>query len=165
MLECTAEDIAQCLKKAPNINSAIKNFLKREVKKGDPAEKFAKSLRTVMSAPTEGAALKFVEESLPKFQNHLYSVACYAYYEFVSQLAGSVVEKYADDFNATFEINEEGQLKYKDETKFKTISDKALEILRKGLNDAGFGGSPFMKNVTMISIFERPVIDVLAPKL
>lgn len=164
MLECSAEDIAQSLKKAPNINAAIKNFLKREVKKGDPAEKFAKSLRSAISSPGDGVALKFVEDSLPKFQNHLYSVACYAYYEFVSELAGSVVEKYADDFNATFEINE-GQLKYKDEGKFKTISDKALEILRKGLNDAGFGGSPFMKNVTMISIFERPVIDVLAPKL
>ena len=150
MLECTNEDIFVCLKKAPNINAAIKNFLKREIKKGDPAERFAKSLKAAFSSPNEEAAKKFIAESLPKFQNHIYSVACYAYYEIVSKMAETVVSEYADEFNATFEI-QDGVLTYKDESKFKKISDNALGILKNGLKDAGFGDSPFMKNVALIS--------------
>jgi hypothetical protein len=50
------------------------------------------------------------------------------------------------------------------EAKFKKIADEALSILRNGLKENGFGDSAFMKNVTMLSIFERPVIEVLAKK-
>lgn len=163
MLECTADDITTCLLKAPNINAAVKNFLKREVKKGDPAEKFAKNLKDILTSSDEKRSLQFISEAMPKFVNHLYSVACYAYFDVVGKLASSVVEKYADDFNATFEVND-GKLSYKDEAKFKKIADEALAILRTGLKENGFGDSPFMKNVTMLSIFERPVIEVLAKK-
>jgi len=163
MLQCDASDITNCLLKAPNINSAIKNFLKREVKKGDPAERFAKTLKDVLASQNEVRSQQFVAEAMPKFVNHLHSVACYAYFEVVGKLAAAVVDKYADDFNATFEIAD-GVLSYKDETRFKKISDEALAILRNGLKEQGFGDSAFMKNITMLSIFERPVIEVLAPK-
>lgn len=163
MLDCTASDINTCLRKAPNVNSAVKNFLKREVKKGDAAEKFAKTLREILSSPDEARSLDFITASMPKFLNHLYSVACYAYFEPIGKLASSVVEKYADGFNATFEVQNDA-LVYKNEGEFKRISDEALAILRAGLKDMGFGDSLFMKNVTMLSIFERPVIEVLAKK-
>ncbi|MDZ4786037.1 MAG: hypothetical protein SGJ02_08170 [bacterium] len=164
MNECTADDITEVLKKAPNVNSAIKNFLKREVKKGDSSEKFVKSLRDVLLSKNETAARDFISGALPKFLNHIYSIACYAYFESMSKLAENIVEKYADDFNATFEIIE-GKVKYKDEKKFKVISSEALKIIHETLAAQGFAESAFMKNVALISVFERPVIDVLTDQL
>ncbi len=163
MLECSATDIHNCLRKATNINAAVKNFLKREVKKGDPSEKCAKTLKDIFGSQDQARSLDFVATSMPKFLNHLYSIACYAYFEPIGKLASSVVEKYADDFNATFEV-QNNILAYKNEGEFKRISDEALSILRSGLKDMGFDDSPFMKNVTLLSIFERPVIEVIAER-
>ncbi len=164
MLECTVDDIYDVLVKAPNINSAVKNFLKKEAKKGQPSEKFAKSLRDAFGSKNEERAKRFIDDSMTPHMSYIYSITCYAYFEFVSKLAEAIVNKFADDFNSTFEIVDE-KVNFKDEKKFKTISEQALKIINENLNEFGFTDSNFMKNVALISVFERPVIDILTPNL
>lgn len=163
MLECTADDIYEALDKAPNVNAAIKNFLKREGKKGDPSERFAKGLRQVFSTNNEVLRKKFINDTMPQHLNYFYSVACYAYFEFVSKLAENIVNQYADDFNNTFEIVE-NKLNFKDRAKFDAISAQALDMMDAELKELNFSGSQFMRNVALISVFEQPVIEILAPK-
>lgn len=157
MLEYTAQDAYTVLKKSTNINAAIKNFIKREIRKGDPGEKFAKNLRNVLISKNEQTALDFIDGALPQFTNHLVTIACYAFPEFINNLVEEIVEKYADDFNATFEVTED-RLGYKDKAKFESIAKEAIGIIREKIKAEGMGDSPFMRNVIYLSIFEPAVI-------
>ncbi len=162
MLPYTVSHILDAFAKAKNLNASMKNFLKREVKRGDPAEKFTKDLRDVLLSDDVNRSEQFFAKHLPKYESHLFVAAGYAHYDLVNGLAASIVERYADDFNATYEVQDE-KLTYKDRPNFEKLAKEAITLISAGLKPSGLDGSPFMLNVVFVSIFTREVIGAIEP--
>lgn len=160
MFSFTTEDVVGSLKRAENINSALKHFLKREVRRGDPAERFVKDLREVMLGKDENRAFSFIEKKRPDFDSHLIAIGSYAHSEMVMSLANQIVEKYADTFNATYEVKDD-DIALKDKGAFETIMKEVSDIVSKNLKGAGFGDSVFMQSVVFSTVFDRPVLKYL----
>jgi len=156
----TTEDVVGSLKRAGNINSALKHFLKREVRRGDPAERFVKDLREVMLGKDDTRALSFIDKKRPGFDSHLIAIGSYAHSEMVMNLANEIVEKYADKFNATYEVQDD-DIALKDKKGFETIMKEVTEIISTNLKGAGFGESVFMRSVVFSTVFDRPVLKYL----
>jgi ribosomal protein S17E len=156
----TTEDVVGSLKRAGNINAALKNFLKREVRRGDPAERFVKDLREVMVGKDETRALNYIEKRRPGFDSHLVAIGSYAHSEMVMVLANQIVEKYADRFNATYEVKDE-DIAVKDKKEFESIMKEVSGVITQTLKEAGFGDSVFMQSVIFSTVFDRPVLRYL----
>jgi len=156
----TTDDIVASLKRSDNLNAALKHFLKREVRRGDPAERFVKDLREVFAAKESTRALAFIEKKRPAFDSHLVAIGGYAHGDIVMGLASEIVEKYADSFNATYTVVGE-DLEVKDGAGFDRIVAEAIAIVTARLTDAGFGDSPFMQSVVLATVFDRPVLRYL----
>jgi hypothetical protein len=156
----TTEDVVGSLKRAGNINAALKNFLKREVRRGDPAERFVKDLREVMVGKDETRALNYIEKKRPGFDSHLVAIGSYAHSEMVMVLANQIVEKYADRFNATYEVKDE-DIAVKDKKEFESIMKEVSGVITQTLKEAGFGDSVFMQSVIFSTVFDRPVLRYL----
>lgn len=160
MFSFTTEDVVGSLKRAGNINAALKNFLKREVRRGDPAERFVKDLREVMVGKDETRALNYIEKRRPGFDSHLVAIGSYAHSEMVMVLANQIVEKYADRFNATYEVKDE-DIAVKDKKEFESIMKEVSGVITQTLKEAGFGDSVFMQSVIFSTVFDRPVLRYL----
>lgn len=156
----TTDDIVESLKRSENLNAALKHFLKREVRRGDPAERFVKDLRDVFTAKDPSRALGFIEKKRPAFDSHLVAIGGYAHGEIVMGIANAIVEKYADRFNATYTVVGE-DIEVKDTAGFDTIVGEAIALVTARLTEAGFGDSPFMQSVVLATVFDRPVLRYL----
>ena len=160
MFSFTTEDIVGSLKRSENLNSALKHFLKREVRRGDPAERFVKDLREVMLGKDESRALNFIEKRRPGFDSHLIAIGGYAHGEMVMNLANQIVEKYADRFNATYDVKDE-DIAVKNKGEFDTIIKEVSTLVTTNLKTAGFGESDYMQSVVFSTVFDRPVLRYL----
>ena len=163
MLPYTNKEIVDCFLSAKNPNSAVKTFLKKEVKKGDQAGKFAKTFRSVLtSADTqkESRVGGFVEKYLPDYEMHFISIASYAHPEIVENVANEIIDQFAEEFNETYEMDGD-DLKVKDKTNFDRIGKQSLGIIDSKLTEHGFGSNAFLKNVVMVSIFDYKVLEVV----
>ena len=160
MFSFTTEDVVGSLKRAGNINSALKNFLKREVRRGDPAERFVKDLREAMLGKDEARAFQYIDKKRPGFDSHLIAIGSYAHSEMVMTLANQIVEQYADRFNATYEIQSD-DIAVKNKKEFDAIMQEVSGIVSKNLKDKGFGESVFMQSVVFSTVFDRPVLKYL----
>ncbi len=160
MFSFTTEDVVGSLKRAGNINAALKNFLKREVRRGDPAERFVKDLREVMLGKDEARVHNYIEKKRPGFDSHLIAIGSYAHSEMVMNLSNQIVEKYADRFNATYETQTD-DIAVKDKKEFDAIMQEVSSLISKNIKDAGFGESVFMQSVVFSTVFDRPVLKYL----
>lgn len=156
------EDVANCFLNAKNPNAAIKNFLKREVQKGDPSVKVVKDLKSILTS-AEGVRQErlhaFFERHMEKYEKHFMSVAGYAHAEVVNPIADEVIEEFAEAFNETFEEADSG-IVVKDRKKFESIAKKAVEKISTELKKSD-SDSVFLQGVVVVSIFEQPVLDEL----
>ena len=163
MLPFTNEDAVAVLMKAPNLNSALKNFLKREIKAGDPAGRFIKDLKSLSSSIQIKPFEDYVAQSRPAFDNHLLVIGKYAQVDQVNNIVGLIVEQYAEDFNSSYQTEElaEGAQKIAvtDKPKFEKIVKAAVDIISKEQATAGYPDSNFFKNLVLLSVFDRPVLD------
>jgi hypothetical protein len=156
----TTDDIVESLKRSANLNAALKHFLKREVRRGDLAERFVKDLREVFAAKDPTRALGFIEKKRPAFDSHLVAIGGYAHGEIVMAIANEIVEKYADSFNATYAVVGE-DIEVRDSAGFDKIVGEAVAIVTARLTAAGFRDSPFMQGVVLATVFDRPVLRYL----
>ncbi len=148
--------IVACFRRAPNINAAMKSFLKREVKKGDGAERFVKDLREALLSENEDRAVAFVERKLEPFEAHLVALGGYLHAQFVTEVAGAIVEKFADEFNASYEVRGD-ELALRNEKRFHEIVREVLESIQGHIEAHGLS-SYFMTCVLLNAIFDRPVL-------
>lgn len=163
MLEFTSEDAVNVLMKSGNLNAALKHFLKREIQNGDPAGRFVKDLRTFVDKPNTTQFKAYVDRMRGKFELQLIAIGGYAHSNLVSSIASQVVEKYADDFNKTYETEGE-TVKIKDQKGFDAIVKDVFGIIDGELKGAGLGESQFLRNSILVNIFDRPVLQKILKK-
>ena len=163
MLPFTAQDTVAVLKKSGNLNAALKNFLKKELKAGDPASRFVKDLRELVDSPNTARLELYIQNSKDKFPAHLIGIGRYAHLEASGKIVETIIEKYAEDFNKTYE--EIGEtIKVTDKKKFDEIVKQALTTIDTGAKECGFADSAYFKNIVLQSTFNPPVLAVIFPK-
>lgn len=151
------EEIAEALIAAKNINAAAKSFLKREVAKGSPGEKFVKSARRVLSQNDSVDGVKeFLEKNLEKNEPYIMGLVAKAYSTEIDPIVAQVFDKYADDFNETYSVTN-GDFSYEDEGKFKEIVAACDRLIMDALKEAELPTSTFMKLVLYQVIFDDNV--------
>jgi len=160
VLPFTTDDAITTLRQAENLNAALKHFLKREVRRGDPADRFVKDLKPLLLGADLTRAGGYLERKRPQFDPHLIGIGGYAHSDLVTAVAGQIVEKYADDFNATYQSNG-STITVSNQAKFDEIVGAANKVIDETLVTRGLGASSFMKNVLLAAIFEQPVLRYL----
>lgn len=162
MIDYTIADAVNCLKEAKNLNSAVKHFLKKELRPGDPAEKFAKELRDVIERGDNTQIKKFFERHMPKFERQLFAIGGYAHWDFIGAAIERIGAKFADQFNTTYSSSESG-VSINDKNRFNSIAKEALQAVDQELSTNGFEKSSFMKNIMLSSLFEPAVLEHVNP--
>lgn len=152
----TAEDAVAALEKSPNLNSSLKNFLKREVRRGEPGERFVKDLRAAFEGG-EARALAFVRGAIDKFERHLVALGSYAHADLVAPLAQQILDQHADTFNDTYRMGTE-EIEVTNRSAFDEIVAKVMATIDETLAEHGFAESFYMKNVVLVTIFEPAVL-------
>ena len=136
-MNITPTDVEAVLATAPNLNAALKTFLKREGRPENSVEPFVKSLRPVVARNRDGELLRYIEQHYPTKEAHFALLASYAFPTIREPIVASVFEKYADAFNATYERTESGirltnPEKFRSKTaKYEFNVDKAIDVLEK----------------------------------
>ena len=157
MLGYQSSEVVEAIHSAPNVNSALKNFLRNEIQKGDPAAKFVKKLRTLASAKSSEALQSFIDQSLPKFEKHLFVIARYAHGNAVAEISSAIVENFAEDFNATFEKKGDG-VEVLNKEKFSEIVSQVVKNIESRLEQGSLPQGGFMKSLMLDWIFEPEVL-------
>jgi len=158
MFDYTIADVVRTLRMAKNLNSAVKHFLKHEIKPGDSAGKFAKELRDVVLSNNDLAIESFFKRYLPQYERHLLAIGGYAHWDFIGKLVEEIGESYADAFNQTYAVSE-SEFTMKNEKEFSCIAKQAVERVVAELKAREFGDSMFMKNIVLSSLFEPKVLE------
>ena len=157
MASYTSLDIAGALRSAKNPNAALKNFLKHELRSGDPAERFVKDLRTAVGVKRTEALDRLVQQGFERFEKYLLAILRYAYLEGLSAIADPVVTRYAEDFNKTYERTD-GKIVIKDEAAFRKIFSEVQGLFEKGLAEQNLGPAGLMKSVLTTFVFDPDVV-------
>lgn len=156
MLSYSSEDIVEIFQKAPNLNAAVKSFLKREVNKGDPAEKFAKAFK---SACGQEERLKtFITKQHERFQREFMLLANYAHADFIGDVSEEIITTHSESFNETYS-READSVKITDQGEFNNIIKKAFSIVDHACKSKGFPSSGFLKNVFIATVFDEDLIE------
>ncbi len=157
MLPTTIEEVEQSFLKAKNLNSALKNFLKREGTANPQAAAFAKDFRAAAGSAKAPAMRAFLERNYPKREIFFVGIARYAHPELVESTVGKIIDTHAEAFNATYERGE-GGVTVKDAATFKKIVKSVDELIGQGLASAEVPQSNFMRNALLASVFEPEVL-------
>lgn len=158
MLPYSTEDAVSVLSKSQNLNAALKNYLKREVPNGDPAARFVKDFRAAIDSSNTARLQSYIEKARPQYDLPLIGICGYAHMETVGQIVTVIANKFADEFNSTYDSSG-GTLKFKNQKRFDEIMKEALRMLDSELEKRDFRNSTFMKNAVLATIFEKAVLD------
>ena len=164
MLEFTNADAAESLQSAGKLNSAVKNFLRNEIQKGDPAGKFAKQLRELAGKSDPENLTKFLEKHGEKYSEVLFVLTRYAFQDQVSQVAEVLVTEYAEKFNETYESSASG-ITITNEPEFRSLTKEILSEMEKLMKEQELPVNSFMKNVLIMWIFEEGVAEEVVATL
>lgn len=161
MLPFTTEDATAVLKKSANLNSALKNFLKREIKAGDLGARFVKDLKDLSASAQSKLMEEYISKSRPAFESHLLAIGKYAHTDGVNDIVGAIVDRYAEEFNATYDTKDD-KIVVSNHAKFKSIVAEAMMLIDTMQQSSGFGGSTYYKNLVILSVFDKPVLEYLS---
>lgn len=157
MLKTTLDEVDQAFKVAKNLNSALKNFLKKEVKDNEPLERFVKDFRISASSGRPAAVRAFIEQKYNVYPSYFLFVAQYAHAAFINPFSDSIFNKFGEAFNSTYEEISTG-IKIKNSVDFSSIVKEVISNLEEALKIANLPVSNFMKNTVLICIFEENVL-------
>ena len=156
-------EVVEVFKQAHNINAAIKKLLKQEVRRGSSEERFFKDFRNVVVSPRAADLLEpFIERHYASEGRYFMVVAGYLYDEAMVDISGKIIDRYADDFNTTYE-QRESEIEIKDEARFAAIAKEALKLIEEGLTEHHLPTSGFLKQVLVNRLFNPEVIRELDP--
>ncbi len=157
MYPYSEEEALQCLISAPNLNAAAKRFLKNEGASGDDNIRFGKAFRNAAKNPKEKQLREFVQKALPKYEQQLFLIVKYAYDEAFTEIVEQIFERYAEQFNDTYEIDGE-QISLTDEARFHEISQKAIAEIDELIETRPTPNNNCMRNAVCITLFEPLVL-------
>ena len=158
MQEATIEEVQSAFNAAKNLNAALKSFIKKEVRSGDPIERFAKDFRVAVATGRVGAVNSYIEKNYPKNEIYFLALARYAHSEFVASVVEGIFEKYAEDFNTTYENLASG-MRVTNPEKFASISKSVAQMIEDRLTSSGLPSGNFLKKATLHCIFEPEVLQ------
>lgn len=164
MKDPTTDEVLEVFKKSRSVEQAAKSFLRREVQKGSPEEQFVRNFKSALTSGSEARARSFIDKYLANNQNYFLALAGYAHLEFITGLSNKVFDKYADEFNATYETLEK-EVRVKDKKKFAEIVKSTTEMLDAELKAYALPDSWFMKKTALNAIFEPRVMQQVLPLL
>lgn len=162
MLPYSVSDVLAALDGAKNVNSALKKFLKNEVRSDPKSERFIKDLKIVLASKDSARRENFIGKSVPVFEPHLFVLTRYAYAAETGAVADEITTRFAEEFNATYELGEDG-FKFRDEKAFTRIVKDVMNLIEDGLKKQGVPLSGFSKNVMLHHIFDREVLEFVVP--
>jgi hypothetical protein len=157
MRKPTVDEAKEVFAAAPNLNAALKNLLKREGTRGAPAVvAFAKEFR---AAAVNGAKRDlFVERNFDTKEFFFLGTVRYAFPQLIESSVGAIVDKYADDFNATYERHDDG-VRVINPGRFKEIVVDVLGIVSGDLKAAELPDNNFMQRALLATVFELDVFS------
>jgi hypothetical protein len=158
MLPSSVQEVQEAFAAAKNLNAALKNLLKREGSATPEVVGFAKDFRAAAGAGKSAPRDLFIERHFPAKELYFMGAIRYAFPELIESTVGTVIEKYADDFNSTYSRSDDGVV-VKDAARFKKIVKEVQEIIKSDLKAAEVPANNFMQNAVLAAIFE---VDVLS---
>lgn len=158
MLKSTVQEVKDAFAAAKNLNAALKNLLKKESSGTPQIAVFAKEFRAAAGSGKSGPRDLFIEKNYPERELYFMGAIRYAFPELIESTVGSIITKYADDFNETYERNDD-VVKVTNAAGFKKIVKEVHEIVKKDLTAAEVPNNTFMQNALLATVFE---VDVLA---
>jgi hypothetical protein len=158
MFQSTVDEVKEAFAAAKNLNAALKNLLKKEGSGTPQVVGFAKEFRNAVSSGKSGPRDFFIEKNYPAKELFFMGAVRYAFPEIVESTVGSIVEKFADQFNATYERHDDG-IKVTDTAGFKKIAKEVHGIIASDLKAAELPTNNFMQNALLATVFE---VDVFA---
>lgn len=158
MLPTTVEEIQESFAAAKNLNSALKNLLKKESSATPAVAHFAKDFRAAASSGKSAQRDLFIERNFETKQFFFLGAARYAFPELIESTVGTIVSKYADDFNATYE-RQDGGVQVTDAARFKEIVNAVQATIKKDLKAAGLPVNNFMQSALLATVFELDVLN------
>lgn len=157
MLNPTVEEAKESFAAAKNLNAALKNLLKRESSGAPSVASFAKDFRAAVSSGKDAQRDLFIERNFETRRFFFIGAVRYAFPELVESTVATIVSKYADEFNATYE-RVEGEVTVTNAKRFQEIVGEVVAIISQDLKAADLPGNSFMKSALLATVFE---IDVL----
>jgi hypothetical protein len=163
VLPYSTEEVIQAFESAENLNAALKSFLKREASAGAHIEPFAKAFRHAVKNGRAGAIGAFVEANHARHAALFLGVARYAFARPIEAVAGSIIDTFAEEFNATYTDGPSNQgepapLIITNPDRFAGITSEVLLQIDSGLTGAGVTPNNFFRNVVLTAIFEPRVL-------
>lgn len=158
MEQYTTSDIVGAFEAAPNLNAALKNFLKREIRRGDPTERLAKSFKVAISSKRADARREFIEKHADTNARFFLAVGKYAYGSSVDAISEDIISRHAEAFNATYDRSDDG-VTVTDRDGFNRIIQMVRAELEEGLQSHGLPNSGFMLSILHHWIFDEDVLQ------
>lgn len=158
MNEVTVEEVVDAFSKSKNINSALKNLLKREDNLPDSLARLAKNFRATLSGIAMSGASKLFIKNHYKNNEHFFLVASrYAHLEFFDNLLGLIVDEFGEEFNSTYKSNNDS-IEITDKKSFDRIVQQVGTKTEAAIQNANLPNSPFMKLTFYNSLFDPLVL-------
>lgn len=158
MIPAPLEEVKAVFAAAKNLNAALKNFIKKEVRAGDPIERFAKDFRAAVATGRSASVNAFIEKFYPANEGYFLVIAKYAHAQLIMSLVESIFHKYAEEFNATFERENEG-IRITNTAQFSSIARSVADMIDEGLLAAGLAKGVFLKKAILFNVFEPEVLE------
>jgi vacuolar-type H+-ATPase subunit E/Vma4 len=151
------DEILETFKAIENLNSTLKQVLKKESKKGSALEKFIKTMRKITD-------LRQHEEQLNAFLSKYglanigpcAVIARYAFNSSVEEIGNKIVENYGDQFNETYTSDGEN-ITVSNQSTFESILKKVKEEILQNLNAKNLPNNSFIHFILYDSIFDPAV--------
>jgi hypothetical protein len=158
MVKPTVEEAQESFAAAKNLNAALKNLLKRESSATPAVASFAKDFRVAVGSGKSGPRDLFIERNFEGKQFFFMGAVRYAFPELIESTVGAIVNRFADEFNATYE-RQDGSVTVTDAKRFKEIVNEVLAIVNKDLKAAELPVNAFMQVALLATVFEFDVLN------
>ena len=158
MYQYSQDEVLSCLTNAPNLNAAVKRYLKLEDAGAEDDARFVKALRAAAKSGKEPPLKNLVEKALPKYERQFYLIVRSAYDQPVSDIVEAIFENFAEDFNATYSL-EGDKLSFTEEAEFHRISQQALRKIDEMISEKALPNVNFLRNAVAVTLFEPGVLE------
>jgi hypothetical protein len=160
MLEYSNQDIVELLDACPNLNAAVKGFLKNDTGGDQQAAKFAKAFRKATNS-ARGIG-DFVEKYHQDYAPHFLAIARHGHTEVINAIAEQVITQYADQFNETYEKNGDS-ITVKDQEAFVSITRDVCTLLTDVIAEAELPDNLFFRTIIIDWLYDPEVVPEVLP--
>lgn len=157
MLSSSVQEVQEAFAAAKNLNAALKNLLKKESANSPQVVSFAKDFRAAAGSGKSAPRDLFIERNYPSKEFFFIGAARYAFPDLIESTVGAILNKYAEEFNATYERTDNG-IKVSDVAGFARIAKDVQQIIERDIKAAELPLNNFMRNSVLSTVFEADVL-------